>query len=232
MKTIGLIGGMSWQSTAEYYRIINKLTEEKLGERNSSKIIIYSLNFKEITNLLEGNRWKEIEEIILDSSLKVEKAGADFILIATNTIHKIVDSIENKLSIPLINIVDSVGEEILSKGLKKVLLLGTKFTMEDGFYQRRLMIKHKIETIIPNREERETINKIIFNELVLGKISRKSREKLLKLIKKYRTKSGIEGVILGCTELPLLIKNSHLEIPLINSTYIHAKKAVYEAIKK
>ena len=232
MKTIGLIGGMSWQSTAEYYKIINKLTEEKLGGKNSSKIIIYSLNFKEITKLLESNRWDKVEEIILDSSLRVEKAGADFILIATNTIHKIADSIESKLSVPLINIVDSVGEEILNKGLKKVLLLGTKFTMEDGFYQRKLMRKYKIETLIPDMEERKTINKIIFDELVLGEISRKSREKLLKLIKKYRTKSEIEGVILGCTELPLLIKKSHLEIPLINSTYIHAKKAVYEAIKK
>jgi aspartate racemase len=230
MKTIGLIGGMSWNSSLEYYRIINETIKEKLGELHSAKCILYSVDLAEIEHLQHEGKWKDLTEVMIDAAQKLERANAEFVVICTNTMHKMADDIQNNINIPILHIVDAVAERILDMGLKKVGLLGTRFTMEGDFYKKMLKEKHDIETIIPDNDEREMIHDVIYNELCRGTIKRSSRERFEKTIKNLNA-NGAEGVILGCTEIPLLIKEKDVDIPLFDTAAIHARSAVEFALE-
>jgi aspartate racemase len=230
MKTIGLIGGMSWESTAEYYRIINQIVKKRLGKLHSGKIVMVSLDFEEIKQLQHHGNWEEATNLMIDAAKRVEKAGADFILICTNTMHKMAEQIESNINIPLLHIVDVTAKAIKKKSLKKVGLLGTKFTMEQDFYKARLMKKHGINVIVPEQTNRELINDIIYNELCLGEIKESSR-KLLEAIIEKLIENGAEGIVLGCTELPLLLKKESSMVPLFDTCKLHAQSAVEIAIQ-
>jgi aspartate racemase len=230
MKTIGLIGGMSWESSLEYYRIINEAVKEKLGEPHSCKSIMYSVDFAVFEKLQHENRWELLTIKMIDIAKKLEKSGADLILICTNTMHKMASEVQNNIEIPLLHIADAAAEEIKAHNMSKVGLLGTKFTMEEDFYKKRLKERHKIDVIIPEAEDREVVHNIIYKELISGIIKDSSREKFKKIIKDLEEK-GAEGVILGCTEIPLLIKDKDCEIPVFDTTQLHAEKAVEIALK-
>lgn len=225
MKTIGLVGGMSWESSLEYYRIINEAVKEKLGGFHSAKCIMYSVDFEEIEKLQHQGKWDEATVLMIDAARRVEKGGADFVVICTNTMHKMADDVQESINISLLHIADVTAEEIIKRGLKKVGLLGTRFTMEEDFYKGRLLEKHGLEIIIPNEEERQTIHSILYSELVMGEIKKISKETFQTIIENL-VSEGVEGVILGCTEIPLLVKQEDYEIPLFDTTTIHARAAV------
>lgn len=229
MKTIGLIGGMSWESSVDYYRIINEETRNILGGSHSSKCLMYSFDFHEIEELQNKNSWEELTEEMVLQADNLKKAGADFIVICTNTMHIMAPDIEKRTGLKVLHIADVTGEEIKRKSIGKVALLGTKFTMEGTFYKKVLKDKHNIDVVIPNDEDREVIHNIIYNELVRGIIKDDSRQKYIKIIDKLMDK-GAEGVVLGCTEIPLLIKQKDVSIPIFNTTEIHSKAAVRYAI--
>jgi aspartate racemase len=229
MKTIGLIGGMSWESSVDYYRIINEETRNILGGSHSSKCLMYSFDFHEIEELQNKNSWEELTEEMVLQADNLKKAGADFIVICTNTMHIMAPDIEKRTGLKVLHIADVTGEEIKRKSIGKVALLGTKFTMEGTFYKKVLKDKHDIDVVIPNDEDREVIHNIIYNELVRGIIKDDSREKYIKIIDKLVDK-GAEGVVLGCTEIPLLIKQKDVSISIFNTTEIHSKAAVRYAI--
>jgi len=229
MKTIGLIGGMSWESSVDYYRIINEETRNILGGSHSSKCLMYSFDFHEIEELQNKNSWDELTEEMVLQADNLKKAGADFIVICTNTMHIMAPDIEKRTGLKVLHIADVTGEEIKRKSIGKVALLGTKFTMEGTFYKKVLKDKHDIDVVIPNDEDREVIHNIIYNELVRGIIKDDSREKYIKIIDKLVDK-GAEGVVLGCTEIPILIKQKDVSIPIFNTTEIHSKAAVRYAI--
>jgi len=220
MKTIGLIGGMSWESTAEYYRIINEQTNRRLGEFHSARIIVFSIDFDQIAKCQHEGRWADATVIMVDAC-----AGADLILICTNTMHKMANEVQSKVRIPLLHVVDAVAEAIKSMRLRKIGLLGTRFTMEQDFYKDKLEKDHGIETIIPDQGDREYVDEVIYNELCLGRIKESSRQQLKTIIEKL-VRRGAEGVILACTELPLLIKEEDSSVPLFDSCRLHAEKAV------
>ncbi len=230
MKKIGLIGGMSWESSLEYYRIINETVKQKLGGLHSAKCVMYSVDFDEIEKLQHQGKWEDLTKIMIDCAQRLEKAGANLVIICTNTMHKMAGEVESSINIPLLHIADATAEKIKGKGFKKVGLLGTKFTMVEDFYKCRLIDKHAIEVIIPNSEEMQIIHDIIFNELCLGEIKETSKEQYKKIIINLAEK-GAEGVILGCTEIPLLIKQEDVEVPLFDTIRIHAEFAVDYAIK-
>jgi len=230
MKTIGLIGGMSWKSTAEYYRVINKYINRKLGGVHSAKIIIFSFDFEEIEQLQHQGRWDEAAEVMIDAAQRIERGGADFVLICTNTMHKLADLVRDNINIPLLHIVDVTANEIKIKGLRKAGLLGTKFTMEEDFYRKRLL-EYGLEVIIPEQIERGILHQIIYEELALGKVKESSRQKCKEIINKLAD-NGAEGVILGCTEIPLLIKQKDSNIPLFDTTQIHALAAAKLALSE
>jgi len=222
MKVCGIIGGMSWESSAEYYKIINEKINKKLGKLHSGKIILYSVDFEEIAVLQRKNDWEKSAEILSDVAKSLEKAGADFVLISTNTMHKVANDIKNSINIPLIDIRDVVIENIKKHNLKNILLLGTKFTMEDEFYLGYLK-KHNINVIVPNEQERDFIHKVIFDELCIGITKESSKKEFLRIINSY----NIDGVILGCTEIGMIIKEEDLKnIKVLDTTILHAKKAV------
>ena len=225
MKTIGLIGGMSWESTQEYYRIINEEINKCLGGLHSAKIILYSVDFAEIEKSQHMNDWNKLTKNMIDAAKSLEKAGADFIVICTNTMHKMADDIERSTNIPLLHLGDATAKEIKKKNLNKVGLLGTKFTMEEGFYKKRLTDKSYAEVLIPDSDDREIVHKVIFKELCLGKVEQKSKENYIRIIDKL-IKNGAEGIVLGCTEIPLLIKQNDISVPIFDTTTIHAKAAV------
>lgn len=225
MKKIGLIGGMSWESTIEYYRIINEETNKRLGGLHSAKIIMYSFDFDEIEKLQSQGRWDSATDIMMDVAKRIEKAGAEIILICTNTMHKMFTQVEESVRIPVLHILDATADAIKSKGVNKVGLLGTKFTMEQEFYKERLMRVHEIAVIIPNPQDMEKVNKIIYEELCRGKIKESSKELLKQIIEKL-VDEGAEGIVLGCTELPLLIKKEDSSVPIFDTCSLHAKKAV------
>jgi len=224
MKTIGLIGGMSWESTLEYYRIINQTINEKLGGFHSAKSIIYSVDFEEIEKLQHQSHWTELTIIMIDAAKSLQKAGADFLIICTNTMHKMADEIQENISIPILHIADTTAQRIKEENLKKVGLLGTKFTMEQDFYKGRLK-RHGIEVIVPNREQRQIVHDVIYNELCLGKIKQSSKKQYQNIINSLITQ-GAEGIILGCTEIPLLIKQEDSNVPVFDTTKVHAEAAV------
>jgi len=229
MKIIGLIGGMSWESSLEYYRIINESIKEKLGGLHSGKIIMYSVDFQEIEKLLTAGNWDELTSKMIYCAQVLEKAGAEMVLICTNTIHKTADEVQKTINIPLLHITDATGEKIKERNLKKVGLLGTKQTMQLDFYKGRLKRKYDLDVIIPNPENIEMINKVIFDELCLGEINKSSKKQYLKVIDNL-VKRGAEGIILGCTEIPLLIQQKDVKVPLFDTTTIHSEFAVTYAI--
>jgi len=230
MKTIGLLGGMSWESTSSYYQAINRGIQSELGGLHSAIICLYSVDFSDIETLQHQGKWDETAELLTLAALSVEAGGADFLLICTNTMHKVAPQIEAKLSIPLLHIADATGEKLLKDKVKKVGLLGTKFTMEQDFYKARLKEKFAIEVLIPNEDQREIVHDVIYRELCAGVISNKSREYYLEIIDDL-FKHGAEAVILGCTEIALLVKPEHTQVPLYDTTEIHAAAAVAYALK-
>lgn len=225
MKTIGMIGGMSWESSIEYYRIINETVKEKLGGLHSAKSLMYSVDFSGIEELQHANRWDEATEMMIDAARHVESGGADFLVICTNTMHRMAAEVESALSIPLLHIADATAEAIRARGLNRVALLGTKFTMEGDFYRGRLSDMHGLDVLIPEDADREAIHRVIYNELVLGIIRDESRQAYRRIIGKL-TAEGAEGVILGCTEIGLLIRPEDSPVPLFDTTVVHARAAV------
>jgi len=229
LKTIGLIGGMSWESTVTYYKIINEVIKEKLGGLHSAKCVLYSVDFQEIEECQANGNWEKSGEILGEAAYNLEKAGADFIVICTNTMHKVVNQIKEKISIPILHIAEMTAEKILEKGLENIALLGTKYTMEQDFYKSKL-IEKGINVIIPDKNDVEIINKVIYDELCLGTINSDSKKKFLEIVDKLRSK-GAEGIILGCTEIGLLIKNADTDVPLFDTAIIHAEQAAIYSIK-
>lgn len=229
MKTIGLIGGLSWESSAEYYRIINERVREKLGDLHSAKSVMISVDFYEIQNLVREDHSDKVGEILVDAAKKLELAGADVLLICANTAHRFADKIQKNIKISLLHIADKTAEKIVSANINKVALLGTRVTMEELFYKERLS-HYKIETLIPNEQDREMINEIIFKELCMGVVKRESKEKFQAVIEDLK-KKGAQGVILGCTEMWMLIKSEDCSIPIFDTARIHAEAAVDYALK-
>ena len=229
MKTIGLIGGMSWESSLEYYRLINQMVKEKLGEPHSAKSIMYSVDFAEYEKLQHEGKWAELTEKMVDIAQSLEQSGSDLVLICTNTMHKMAPEVQNSIQIPFLHIADAAADEIKSQNIKKVGLLGTKFTMEEDFYKERLKEKHNINVIIPKQEERNKVHKVIYQELISGIINDDSRREFQDIIKNLKAR-GAEGVVLGCTEIPLLIKEKDSVIPVFDTTMLHARKAVEMAL--
>lgn len=230
MKTIGLIGGMSWESSLEYYRLINEKTKELLGGFHSSQCLMYSVDFAEIVELQHEGKWEALDKIMVFASKKLEDAGADLLVLCTNTMHLCAPAIKAHISIAFLHIAEATGEAIVSQGIRKVALLGTKFTMEKDFYKKTLQDQFGIETLIPNGEERDQVHQVIYGELVKGQIRDESRETFKSIINRLQ-KEGAQGVILGCTEIPLLISDHDVEIPVFDTTRIHAEKAVEWAVK-
>ena len=229
MKTIGLIGGMSWESTSTYYNLINEGIKQNLGGLHSAKIAMYSVDFDEIEKLQRQGGWQETASLLGDAAKSVEAAGADFLLICTNTMHKVADEIGSSVSIPLLHIADATAQQLSKDEMKRVGLLGTRFTMEQDFYKKRLHDNHGIAVLTPEEADRQVMHDIIYKELCLGIINDESRELVLKIIDSLR-KQGAECIILGCTEIPLLVKQKHTEVPLYDTTAIHAGAAVNYAL--
>jgi aspartate racemase len=230
MKTIGLLGGMSWESTASYYKALNEGIKAKLGGLNSAKICLYSVNFDEIEQLQHQGKWADTAVILADAAQSVERAGADFLMICTNTMHKVVSDIEANISIPILHIADATAQRLVQDGVSKVGLLGTQFTMEQDFYKGRLSDKFGIEVIVPNKDDREVIHKVIYDELCRGIIKADSQEKYLKVIA-HLHEQGAQAVILGCTEIALLVNQESTCIPLYDTTEIHAQQGVEFALR-
>ena len=230
MKTIGIIGGMSWLSTAEYYRIINEETRNKLGGLHSAKILLYSEDFAEIEQLQTEGDWPELTERMITDAQRLEAGGADAIVIATNTMHKTADDVQANIHIPVINIIDVTGEKVKAKGYTRVILLGTRYTMEQDFYKGRLEREYNLTVIVPNQTERDYIHSVIFNELCQGQIKDESRQEFRRIINRLADEEGAQGVILGCTEIPLLIKQKDVNITVFDTTVIHAKAAAVFAL--
>ena len=230
MKTIGLIGGMSWESSLEYYRIINEKVKKELGGLHSAKSILYSVDFENIKVLQHEGKWDELTNIMIDAAKSLEKAGANMVVICTNTMHKMANEVQDNINLPLIHIADATAQSIKKQNLKKIGLLGTKFTMEQEFYKGRLSEKHDLDVVIPNDKDRELVHKIIYNELCLGNIKDASKKEYIRIIDNL-VQNGAEGIILGCTEIPLLIKQEDVSVPIFDTTTIHAESAVLEAIK-
>ena len=204
MKTIGMIGGMSWESSIEYYRIINEAVKEQLGDLHSAKSLMVSVDFAEIEVLQRENRWEEATQTMIQAARFVEAGGADFLIICTNTMHKMADEVQQSIGIPLLHIADATAEVIKERGLRRIGLLGTRFTMEEDFYRGRLVEKHDLEILIPVAADREVIHRIIYDELVLGRIVPASKAEYLRIMAGL-TEAGAEGIILGCTEIGLLV---------------------------
>ncbi|MCG9580850.1 aspartate/glutamate racemase family protein [Vibrio tubiashii] len=230
MKTIGIIGGMSWESTATYYQQLNEGVKRAKGGLHSAKIILNSVDFAEIEALQRSGDWQANASILCQAAQSIEKAGADFILIATNTMHKVAGQVEESISIPLLHIADATSVELQQRGITKIGLLGTAFTMEQAFYKQRLTDKFGIEVVVPNGVQRKLVHDIIYNELCLGKINRRSKDDYLTIIDDLAA-SGAEGVILGCTEIGLLVEQGDTQVPLFDTVAIHVNAAVEEALK-
>lgn len=228
-KTIGLIGGMSWESTIPYYRIINEVVGQRLGGLHSAKIVMESVEFAEIEACQRAGEWNKCGELLADAAERLEKIGADFIVICTNTMHKVIDQIEARLTIPVLHIAVVTAHELLGARVKKVGLLGTKYTMEQDFYKQKLMA-YGIEVIIPHEANREIVNDIIYNELCCGQITAAAKQKMQEIISKLQA-HGAEGIVLGCTELGLLVKQTDYALPLFDTTTIHAREAALRSLR-
>ncbi|MDM5193436.1 aspartate/glutamate racemase family protein [Bacillus hominis] len=229
MKTIGLIGGMSWESTSEYYRILNEEIKSRLGGLHSAKCMINSVDFEEIERFQSNGDWNGAGEVLGNAAYSLQMGGADFIIICTNTMHKVVDKIKENINIPVLHIADATAKEIKRKGIQTVGLLGTKYTMEQDFYKSRI-VENDIKVIVPSEKNREKINEVIYTELCLGEITPQSREYYKRVIEKL-VQEGAQGIILGCTEIGLLIKQEDVSVPIFDTTHIHAIEAVNFALE-
>ena len=229
MKIMGLIGGMSWESSAEYYRITNRLVREKLGGHHSAESLMYSFDFAPVERLQREGDWKEATRRMINAAIYLQKGGADFVVICTNTMHRTADEVEAAIGIPLLHIADATARAVKKTGVQKVGLLGTRFTMEEDFYRGRLEDEHRLRVIVPELEERRIVDRVIYDELVMGEINPDSRDDYLEIIRELRN-HGAEGVILGCTEIGLLIKEGDVELPVFDTTRIHARAAVEMAL--
>ena len=229
MKTIGLIGGMSWESSLEYYRILNETIKERLGGLHSAKCVLVSVDFAEIEPLQHQERWAEQAQMMVAAAQNVERAGADFVLLCTNTMHKLAEDIQAGIHIPFLHIADPTARKIKAAGIRKVGLLGTRFTMEQDFYRLRLEEKHHLTVLIPGEQQRELVHRIIYQELCLGVIKEASRLQYAEVIQDL-VQHGAQGIILGCTEIELLVKPEDSPVPLFPTTRIHAEAAVDYAL--
>jgi aspartate racemase len=229
MKTIGLLGGMSWESTSGYYRAINTGVKEKLGGLHSAKIALYSVDFEPIEKLQHSGNWQGTAEMLSQAAQKIELAGADFLLICTNTMHKVAPQIAQAINIPLLHIADATAEVLVNKGIKTVGLLGTAFTMEQDFYKGRLKDHYGLNVLTPNEADRKIVHNVIYQELCLGNSTAASKTQYLRIIASLAA-SGAEAVILGCTEIGMLVAQADTKIPLLDTTYIHAQKAIEWAL--
>jgi aspartate racemase len=231
MKTMGMIGGMSWESTLEYYRIVNETVKIKLGGFHSAKCILYSVDFEEVEKLQHLGDWDELTRLMMDAARRLEGAGADFVIICTNTMHKMADEVQGVIRIPILHIVDVTAEAIRANGEKRIGLLGTKFTMEQEFYKGRLRDKYGLEILIPGEEDRQVVHDILYSELCLGEIKELSKNKFKSIIQNL-VERGAQSVILGCTEIPLIVSQDDYDIPVYDTTALHARAAVDFALQK
>jgi aspartate racemase len=231
MKTIGLLGGMSWESTLEYYRAINQGIKNALGGLHSAKIVLYSVDFGPVEKMMQAGDWNGTASLLSDSARRIESAGADFLVICTNTMHIVAPQIESAIQIPLLHIADATAEVLVKDNIKTVGLLGTAFTMEQPFYRHRLMDVYGLEVRVPNAEDRQTVHQIIFQELCLGNIVPDSRAAYLRIIHDLAAR-GAQAVILGCTEIGMLVRQTDTRVPLLDTTAIHAQKAVSKALEQ
>ena len=229
MKTIGLLGGMSWESTASYYRLINEAVKQALGGLHSAKVVLYSVDFHEIETLQASGNWQLAGERLAAASTALERAGADFIVLCTNTMHKVAADIEDSVKIPLLHIADPTAEAIKTAGLRKVGLLGTRFTMEEDFYSGRLRDHHGLEVLIPDETDRAAVHEIIYGELCVGTILETSRWRYREVIERL-VADGAEAIILGCTEISLLVSAQDSPVPIFDTTALHAERAVQLAL--
>ena len=229
MKTIGLIGGMSWESTQSYYQLLNQGIKNKLGGLHSAKIVLVSLDFAEIAMLQQQQDWPQMAEILIKAAKQVEAAGADYLLICTNTMHKLAKQVQAAVAIPLLHIADAVGENLIQHNFKKVALLGTQFTMEQDFYKQRLADKFAIDVLIPDAQGRETVHRVIYDELCKDVIKEESKAEYLTIIDNL-TQQGAEAIILGCTEIALLVQQADTSIPLLDSTALHCAMALENSL--
>ena len=230
MKTIGLLGGMSWESTIEYYRLLNETVKAELGGLHSAKILMYSVDFEELVELKHRGDWGKIGRILAEASARLESGGADCILLATNTMHKVADNISMSTKIPLIHIADATADAIKQAGIQRIGLLGTRFTMEEAFYKDRLIHQHGLAVQVPDSESRSLVHDIIYDELCLGQIRAESRDQFRAIIAEL-IDAGAEAIILGCTEIGLLVRPADSAVPLFDTTVIHTRAAVEWAIQ-
>lgn len=230
MKLIGLLGGMSWESTQTYYQILNKEVRCQLGGLHSARVLLHSVDFAQIEQLQHRGDWDETARILIDAAQGLEKAGAEFLMIGTNTMHKVAEPIEKAVNIPLLHIADATAVALQAAGVEKVGLLGTAFTMEQPFYKERLVQKFGLEVITPTKTDRAMVHQVIYQQLCLGDIQAKSKLQYLSVIEKM-VSQGAQAIILGCTEIGLLIQQSDTEIPLFDTTELHAKAAVALALE-
>jgi len=230
MKIIGMIGGMSWESSLEYYRIMNQAVKEKLGGFHSAQCLLYSVDFNNVEKLQHQGDWESLTRLMIEAAQRVKNAGADFLIICTNTMHKMADAVQSAVQIPLLHIADVTAGAVKANGQKRVGLLGTKFTMEQDFYKGRLKDVHGIDVLIPGDEERQAVHDILYNELCLGEIRELSREKFQSIIHNL-VERGAQGVVLGCTEIPLIVRQEDYDIPLYDTTSLHATAAVDFALQ-
>jgi len=229
VKTIGLIGGMSWESSLEYYRILNETAKAKLGGLHSAKCILYSVDFAEIEALQHQDRWAEAAQLMVAAGQSLERAGADFLVLCTNTMHKLAGEIESNVGIPLLHIADATAQKVKAAGLRQIGLLGTRFTMEQDFYKGRLIDRHGLAVITPDEAERGTVHRVIYEELCLGIVNQKSREQYIRIMEGL-VQAGAQGIVLGCTEIELLVHEADSPVPLFPTTQIHAVAAVEYAL--
>lgn len=229
MKLIGLIGGISWESSVEYYGHINRMVAERLGGFHSGRVVLYSVDFDEIEKAQYDGRWDDAAEVLADAAQALVRAGAEILLVCANTMHKVADKIEERAGLKLLHIGDVTGQAVVRQGLKTVGLLGTRFTMEEQFLRGMLEDRFSLRVLVPDKEDRETVNRIIYEELCKGKIEASSREAYIEVIDRLIQK-GAEGIILGCTEIPLLIGPEHVNVPLFDTTALHAQAAVDQAL--
>ncbi|MFI9257230.1 aspartate/glutamate racemase family protein [Streptomyces sioyaensis] len=228
MKTIGLLGGMSWESTAEYYRLLNELTRERLGGLHSSRCVLYSVDFAEIERLQTEGRWEQAAEVLAAAARALEAAGADILLLCTNTMHKVAGQVAAAVTVPLLHLADTTADAIRDSGLRRIGLLGTAFTMEQDFYRNRLE-RHGLEVRVPDAAGRSIVHRTIYEELCQGIVREESRQSLMAIIRDLVT-AGAEGIVLGCTEIELLIKPEHSPVPVFPTTRLHAEAAVARAL--
>lgn len=229
MRTIGLLGGMSWESSAEYYRLINEAVKERLGGLHSARCLMLSVDFAEIEELQHNGRWVEAGALLADEARRLERAGASCVVLCTNTMHKVADVIAAAVSIPFIHIADATSAEIRAQGLRRIGLLGTRYTMQEQFYRGRLAEQHELEVLVPPAEEQAEVNRVIYEELCLGSIRPESRE-YYRTVMAGLAARGAEGIILGCTEITLLVSAADTPLPIFDTTRIHAQAAVSFAL--